>query len=285
VAIGHITGQPYADVIAERIFQPLGMHHSAAAITNDIRLEMVHGHDAPYDDRPWLPEHGLAPAAWVESSEADGCISTSLEDFATYARMLLNRGEGVLDPASFELMTTAHSHDHEDDDEYGYGLALTGTRYGHGGGVIGMHTKLWAEPETGVAVVAAVNGLDGSSELAEAALAVARGERPTPFALGELPEPLTDDGSAEPRLAALCGVYRSHNPWQTCIRVAAREGGLVLGWDGGYSERYPLTEVEPGSFRFGEEWSPERLSFDTEIDGRPQRALLSGGALYRRFSP
>jgi hypothetical protein len=46
-----------------------------------------------------------------------------------------------------------------------------------------------------------------------------------------------------------------------------------------------MTELPDGSFRFGEEWSPERLSFDTEIDGRPQRALLSGGALYRRFSP
>jgi hypothetical protein len=166
--------------------------------------------------------------------------------------MLLRRGEGVLEPASFELMTTPYSHDHDDDQDYGYGLALTETRYGHGGGVIGMHTKLWAEPGTGVAVVTAVNGLDGSSELADAALAIARGEVPTPFGLEALPEALVDDGSAEPRLARLCGVYRSHNPWQTCIRVAAREGALVLGWDGGYSERYPMTELPDASFRFGE---------------------------------
>ena len=181
-------------------------------------------------------------------------------------------------------MTTAHSHDHEDDDDYGYGLALTGTRYGHGGGVIGMHTKLWCEPDSGLAVVTAVNGLDGSGALADAALAIARGDEPEPFAV-ERGEPLVDDGSVEPRLAALCGVYRSHNPWQTCIRVAAREGRLVLAWDGGYSERYPLAELADGSFRFGEDWSPERLSFDTEIDGRPQRAVMSGCPLYRRFSP
>ena len=284
VMISHVAGRPYPELVAERIFEPAGMRRSQAAITNDIRREMVQGYDAPYDDRPWRPEQGLVPAAWVESAESDGCISTPLEDFAAYARMLLRRGEGVLDPDSFELMTTAYSHDHEDDDDYGYGLALTGTRYGHGGGVIGMHTKLWCEPGSGLAVVTAVNGLDGSGALADAALAIARGDEPETFVV-EHGEPLVDDGSAEPRLAALCGVYRSHNPWQTCIRVAAREGGLVLAWDGGYSERYPLTEMPDGSFRYGEDWSPERLSFDTEIDGRPQRAVMSGCPLYRRFSP
>ena len=285
VAISHIAGKPYPELIAERIFEPLGMHSSSAAITNDVRPSLVPGHDPPFDDRPWRPEHGLVTAAWVESAEADGCIACSLEDFATYARMLLRRGEGLLDPASFELMTTAHSHDHEDDEDYGYALALTPTRYGHAGGVIGMHTRLWVEPASGVAAVAAVNGLDGSSHLADAALAIGRGEDPAPYAPPPTEPALTDDGSAEPRLARLCGVYRSYNPWQTCIRVAAREGGLVLGWDGGYSERYPLTETPDGSFRYGEDWSPERIWFDTEIDGRPQRALMSGMPMYRRFSP
>lgn len=284
VAVSRITGQPYPELVAERIFEPLGMSNSYAAITNDIRLDLVQGFDPPFDDRPWRKEHGLVPAAWVESAEADGCIAMSLEDFATYARMLLRRGEGVLEPESFTLMTTPYSHDPEDDQDYGYALALTPTWYGHSGGVIGMHTRLWVEPESGRAAVAAVNGLDGSTALAEAAVAIARGDGPEPFDR-ELGEPLVDDGSAEARLTALCGVYRSHNPWQTCIRVAAREGGLVLAWDGGYSERYPLTELPDGSFRYGEEWSPERLSFDTEIDGRPQRAVMSGCPLYRRFSP
>lgn len=285
VAISHIAGQPYPELIAERIFQPLGLAHSQAAITNDIRREMVLGHDAFYDDRPWRREHGLAPAAWIESAEADGCISMSLEDFATYARMLLRSGEGVLDPDSFTLMTTAYSHDHEDDEDYGYGLALTDTRYGHGGGVIGMHTKLWVERDSGLAVVTGVNGLDGSAALADAALAIARGEEVEPYAAPAREPPLVDDGSAEERLARLCGVYRSHNPWQTCIRVAARGGRLVLAWDGGYSERYPLTELADGSFGYGEDWSPELLTFDTEIDGHPQRAVMSGCPLYRRFSP
>jgi CubicO group peptidase (beta-lactamase class C family) len=284
VAVSHIAGKPYPDLVAERIFEPLGLRSSYAAITNDIRADMVPGHDAFYDDRPWRKEDGLAPAAWIESAEADGCISMSLEDFAAYARMLLRRGEGVLEPSSFELMTTSYSHDHEDDQDYGYALALTPARFGHSGGVLGMHTRLWVEPASGVAVVAAVNGLDGSTALAEAALAIAQGDDPRPFA-PERGEPLADDGSVDARLAALCGVYRSHNPWQTCIRVAARDGGLVLGWDGGYSERYPLTEMPDGGFRYGEDWSPERLTFDTEIDSRPQRAVMSGCPLYRRFSP
>jgi hypothetical protein len=30
-------------------------------------------------------------------------------------------------------------------------------------------------------------------------------------------------------------------------------------------------------------WSPERLLFDTEIDGRAQRAVYSGTPYYRAF--
>ena len=51
------------------------------------------------------------------------------------------------------------------------------------------------------------------------------------------------------------------------------------------SERFPLAPVGDGAFRVGEaEWSPERLRFDTVIDGVAQRALLSGTPYYRAFT-
>jgi len=68
--------------------------------------------------------------------------------------------------------------------------------------------------------------------------------------------------------------------------IAAREKGLVIGtdWVDG-SERFPLTPIESDVFRVGDQrWSPERMRFDTLIDGRAQRAVYSGTSYYRAFT-
>jgi hypothetical protein len=40
-----------------------------------------------------------------------------------------------------------------------------------------------------------------------------------------------------------------------------------------------------GRYRVGREWSPERLWFDSLVDGAAQRACLSGAAYHRTFRP
>jgi hypothetical protein len=46
-----------------------------------------------------------------------------------------------------------------------------------------------------------------------------------------------------------------------------------------------MTPLAGGAFRVGErDWSPERLRFDTIIDGLAQRALLSGAPYTRTFT-
>ena len=48
----------------------------------------------------------------------------------------------------------------------------------------------------------------------------------------------------------------------------------------------PLTEIEPGIFRVGEdERSPERLHFEAIIDGKATQAVFSGTRYYRTFTP
>jgi hypothetical protein len=50
----------------------------------------------------------------------------------------------------------------------------------------------------------------------------------------------------------------------------------------GFDEEAPLVPLGDGTFRVGEDpGGPERLAFDTEIEGRPARALLSGWPYYR----
>ena len=65
--------------------------------------------------------------------------------------------------------------------------------------------------------------------------------------------------------------------------VAAQDNALVLGtdWLKG-SEREPLTPVESGLAR--SHGPPERMRFDTVLDGAYQRAFYSGTPYYRTFT-
>ena len=55
--------------------------------------------------------------------------------------------------------------------------------------------------------------------------------------------------------------------------MAARGGEPLVVADG---DELPLAPAEDGAFRVGKaEWSPERLRFDRELDGRAQLALLN----------
>jgi hypothetical protein len=131
-------------------------------------------------------------------------------------------------------------------------------------------------------VVAFANGFRGARALGEGALAIARGDEP-PDPDRETATALVDDGSCPSEWSAYPGRYRAHNPWLPTFLVAAEDGALVLGtdWLDG-SERLPLTPLGADGFRVGaREWSPERLRFDTVVDGRAQRVVLSGTPYYR----
>lgn len=83
---------------------------------------------------------------------------------------------------------------------------------------------------------------------------------------------------------AYVGHYRSHNPWLSNFRVVLRKGALALITPPGGEE--PLVPLGDGLFRVGEEArSPERIQFDTVLDGRALRASLSGCHCYRTFTP
>ena len=67
--------------------------------------------------------------------------------------------------------------------------------------------------------------------------------------------------------------------------MIANGGRLLLEADAVDEVRRPLFPLDDGRFRVGEQpWSPERLWFDTVIDGRAQRAWLSGAAYHRTFT-
>jgi len=276
-----VTGHAYPALVQERVLDRLGMHDSAPAIVHELRHRMPPGHSAFYDDRPWRREHGLAPATWMPTAEADGSLCCSPQDLAVWLRAIWNDDERLLTPASFAAMKAPLVEDDQDGGRYGYGLVVGDGGFGHGGGMIGYQSELQADFATGLGAVAFTNGIGGADELCHGVLALAGGEQPadpTPVPA----DPMRDDGSCPPLWRPFLGHYRSHNAWGTNLRVVASAGGLVFGWDSYHSERFPLAPLGDAEFRVGEsDWSPERLRFDTILDGRAQRAVMSGATFYR----
>jgi hypothetical protein len=84
---------------------------------------------------------------------------------------------------------------------------------------------------------------------------------------------------APPELKALTGRYDNDDRWAGPLYIYARAGRLWVG------NAEPLTKLANGAWRLGaESWSPERMRFDSFVNGRPQRLLYSGTPYVRRFS-
>jgi hypothetical protein len=92
--------------------------------------------------------------------------------------------------------------------------------------------------------------------------------------------------AADPSWARLVGTYRSYNPWSPVFRVFARRGRLLMVAPWLYpSDELELVPLPDGRFRVGAAgWLPDRVSFDTVIDGRAIRAVYDGAPFYRTFT-
>jgi hypothetical protein len=84
---------------------------------------------------------------------------------------------------------------------------------------------------------------------------------------------------------AYAGRYRSHNPWLPMFVVILSKGGLWLMMPveaDGFDDFQSLVPLTNGSFRPGtDEQTPERIRFDTIVDGKALRAVMSGADYYR----
>jgi len=217
VILEELLGQPYGDIIQERILDPLGMTATEPIITNETRKRLAVGYEAFYDDRPLPRGRPLAPATWLEHAEGAGSIASTPADMATYLRMLMNRGQGprghILSEEGFDLMTqrVIEAKEEGDGSFYGYGLGIREsdghTYIGHGGGMIGYYSYILADMDDGLGVVVLMNGPGGQSdeEIANLALKLLR----TTLHTQELPPvPPTDPTNVE-NSADYAGAYRA----------------------------------------------------------------------------
>ncbi|SDL11095.1 serine hydrolase domain-containing protein [Streptomyces indicus] len=113
VLVARVSGQPYADFMRERIFEPLGMkdtgYHVPAA---DIhRLPPLYAPDPQTGEfHVWDEAEGGRHSSPPDFVSGGGGLNSTADDYHAYYRMLLNggvhNGERILSRAAVRLMTT-----------------------------------------------------------------------------------------------------------------------------------------------------------------------------------
>ena len=162
-----LAKKPYADVIDERLFRPLGMTHSTFRPTVAMTWPFAQGHTAtaagpPTVVRPFADHAGYWPAGFMFSNVAD---------LARFTIAFMNDGiiEGrpVLKPSTISALSTGYtdvpsSADHA---RYGYGLTTSMHRGArlveHGGAIDGFGALVRMLPDRKAAVVILVNRTGG----------------------------------------------------------------------------------------------------------------------------
>jgi CubicO group peptidase (beta-lactamase class C family) len=149
--IEKVSGRSYAEMLQQRIFQPLGMNNSGLDTDELVLSKRAQG----YQPGAKGPEQARSESMTVPW--AAGSIYSTTGDLLRWEQGLF--GGKLISPASLKLMTTPGKGD------YGLGLRIS-KRDGrividHGGGIEGFNTYLGYEPEKRITVVVLsnVNGI------------------------------------------------------------------------------------------------------------------------------
>jgi D-alanyl-D-alanine carboxypeptidase len=297
-----VTGRPWWESVLEGVMEPIGMGEADVIITNASRARLATGHTSPFDDRPWQPRHGWVPSTWFESRTADGTICATAGELARYARLLLNRGRGVISDESFALMSRPIAEDPEDPGQvFGYGLKWVpgegGRRLlGHSGGMIGFTAYLLVDPDAGVGVAILTNSpWSNRIELAGFALGCLVAEA-AGSPLPDVPEP--PERAGVPDAATYAGTVRDAAGELEIVtegdRLFAREGAWrapllpVLedrfAIDDPDADRYPLDLVRRDGALAEASWGPRWLSADGRPPEAPEAWIPLAGR-YRSWNP
>lgn len=179
-----VSGETYADLIERRLFDPLEMRASRAAITLESRTRQAVGYIPPFDDRPIHHSRALVEAPHHEYRIGDGAIQSTASDLAAYVRLWLNRGAGpegrIVSEEAFERFSTPHPGSLDEDGSNGYGLGVFVQQSDgrlilrHSGGMVGFACQVAADMTDRVGVVVMINGPGDSRAIADYALAAWR---------------------------------------------------------------------------------------------------------------
>ena len=262
-------GKPYADVMAERVFQPLGMKRTTLRPTMAMTWPLAQGHES----RPGRAPEIIRPAADYAGAWPAGSVFTSAEEFARFAIAFMNGGkiEGrqAIAPAVIAKLSEPNVETYgEEEARYGYGLMITGRRgvrlLRHGGSRAGYGSMVMMAPEQRVAVIILGNRSGASlPKTAETALELMLPLQPVSE---EKPKPVPMTAT---EMAGYCGVYANGGDR---VEILARDGRLFARRDDGEVE---VNKTGDGRFVTSR---GARLAFVPGSSGRAEYLVLGGRA-------
>jgi CubicO group peptidase (beta-lactamase class C family) len=164
--IEKVSGQPYADYIAEHVFAPVGMDESYYCSESAIREDRAHGYDAG--------PSGLRRKAYLDHTwpYAAGSLCSTVGDLVRWNRKLHHGG--VLPAASYRKLVTPEPLADGTPIRYAMGLVVddTGGRrvITHGGGINGFLSDGRYYPDADLTVIVLQNtaGPRGPAALGQA---------------------------------------------------------------------------------------------------------------------
>lgn len=211
--IEKVSGLPYHQFLAQRIFVPLGMEHTAYEGYERSKWPSAAGH-SPL-------EKGFGPARPLGKNQpyAAGELVSTVDDLAKWDAAV---GKQLLKPATWQRAFTSYRLADGKDSHYGYGWELSLLQgepaIGHSGSTRGYRSYGLRIPGQGVYVAVLTNGDGGTvvpDVVARRAAAVAIG-KPLP----EFREVALDAAA----LDAVAGVYSVDKDTQ---RVLRRDGAFL----------------------------------------------------------
>lgn len=217
-----IAGKPYADVMEERVFGPVGMASSTLRPTMAMTRALSQGHDE-VDNKVVV----LRPAPDNTSNWPAGSVFSNLTDLSRWVIAMMNDGnvdgKQVLSPKVVQALTTPRADIPGERAKYGYGLNLEergGVRvWSHGGSRAGYGSFIAMLPGRQAAVIVLCNRTGESLPKTRAKIMEMLGGPP--------PESSDVAESAIPasEFAKYVGSYRNG---ETIMQIVERDGKLFF---------------------------------------------------------
>lgn len=160
-----VAGKPYADVMAERVFRPLGMSRTTLRPLMALTFSLAQGHN-PASGAPVV----IRPAPDNTANWPAGSVFSSVEELSRFVIALMNdgrvEGKQVLPSKLISLMLSPQVKTPDPQRSYGYGLAFGETRgvrfVSHGGARAGYGSLVQIAPDHRLAAVILTNRSGGS---------------------------------------------------------------------------------------------------------------------------
>jgi CubicO group peptidase (beta-lactamase class C family) len=97
IALARRAGQPYEQLLVERVCDPLGLAHTRLALSEDMRRRMAQGHDL-----------GMKPTdLWeLRAIPGAGYVRSTANDLTTFVKACLGMAPTPLEPALMRLTAT-----------------------------------------------------------------------------------------------------------------------------------------------------------------------------------